>query len=94
VQVSRRDIAGDHGIERRPGSLSIDTFGGGARVSAASDIIAITPDLIAQHQLTPAEYQKIVDILGREPTYATRGKLVVQGPGENAGGVQLHQEAR
>ncbi|HTQ57336.1 MAG TPA: phosphoribosylformylglycinamidine synthase subunit PurL [Bryobacteraceae bacterium] len=73
--------------------------------------IAITPDLIAQHQLTAAEYQKIVDILGREPSYTelgvfsvmwsehcsykssrlhlkklpTRGKLVVQGPGENAG---------
>jgi phosphoribosylformylglycinamidine synthase len=72
---------------------------------------AITPEVIAQHQLTPAEYQKIVDILGREPNYTelgifsvmwsehcsykssrihlkklpTRGKLVVQGPGENAG---------
>ncbi len=70
----------------------------------------ITPDLIAQHQLTPEEYRKIVDILGREPSYTelgifsvmwsehcsykssrlhlkklpTRGKLVVQGPGENA----------
>jgi phosphoribosylformylglycinamidine synthase len=73
--------------------------------------IAITPDLIAQHQLTESEYQKIVEILGREPNYMelgvfsvmwsehcsykssrlhlkklpTRGKLVVQGPGENAG---------
>ncbi len=73
--------------------------------------IAITPDLIAQHQLTESEYQKIVSILGREPNYTelgifsvmwsehcsykssrlhlkklpTRGKLVVQGPGENAG---------
>src|SRR5690242_6063070 len=71
----------------------------------------ITADLVAQHQLTAGEYQKIVDILGREPTYTelgifsvmwsehcsykssrlhlkklpTRGKLVVQGPGENAG---------
>jgi phosphoribosylformylglycinamidine synthase subunit PurL len=76
---------------------------------------AITPDLIAQHQLTPGEYQKIVDILGREPSYAelgifsvmwsehcsykssrlhlkklpTRGKLVVQGPGENAGIIDI-----
>ena len=75
----------------------------------------ITPDLIAQHQLTPAEYDKIVSILGREPTYTelgifsvmwsehcsykssrlhlkklpTRGKLVVQGPGENAGIVDI-----
>jgi phosphoribosylformylglycinamidine synthase subunit PurL len=76
---------------------------------------AITPDLIAQHQLTPSEYQKIVDILGREPSYTelgifsvmwsehcsykssrlhlkklpTRGKLVVQGPGENAGIIDI-----
>jgi phosphoribosylformylglycinamidine synthase len=73
--------------------------------------IAITPELIVQHQLTESEYRKIVDILGREPNYTelgvfsvmwsehcsykssrlhlkklpTRGKLVVQGPGENAG---------
>ena len=76
---------------------------------------AITPDLIAQHQLTPAEYQKIVDILGREPSYTelgifsvmwsehcsykssrlhlkklpTRGERVVQGPGENAGIIDI-----
>src|SRR5579872_6722256 len=75
----------------------------------------ITPDLIATHQLTEAEYEKIVEILGREPTYTelgifsvmwsehcsyksskvhlkrlpTRGKLVVQGPGENAGVVDI-----
>ena len=78
---------------------------------------AITPDLIAQHQLTPDEYQKIVSILGREPSYTelaifsvmwsehcsykssrlhlkklpTRGKLVVQGPGENAGIIDIGQ---
>jgi phosphoribosylformylglycinamidine synthase len=76
---------------------------------------AITPELIAQHQLTPDEYAKIVAILGREPTYTelgifsvmwsehcsykssrlhlkklpTRGKAVVQGPGENAGIVDI-----
>ena len=75
----------------------------------------ITADLISQHQLTPSEYQKIVDILGREPSYTelgifsvmwsehcsykssrlhlkklpTRGKLVVQGPGENAGIIDI-----
>jgi len=75
----------------------------------------ITPELLAQHQLTPAEYGKIVEILGREPSYTelgifsvmwsehcsykssrlhlkklpTRGKLVVQGPGENAGIVDI-----
>jgi phosphoribosylformylglycinamidine synthase len=77
--------------------------------------IAITPDLVAQHQLTEPEYRKIVSILGREPSYTelgifsvmwsehcsykssrlylkklpTRGKLVVQGPGENAGIVDV-----
>ena len=76
---------------------------------------AFSPEIIAQHQLTPAEYQKVVDILGREPTYTelgifavmwsehcsykssrvhlkklpTRGKLVVQGPGENAGIIDI-----
>ena len=76
---------------------------------------AITPELIAQHQLTDAEYGKIVEILGREPSYTelgifsvmwsehcsykssrlhlkrlpTRGKLVVQGPGENAGIIDI-----
>ena len=76
---------------------------------------AITPDIVAQHQLTSGEYQKIVDILGREPSYTelgifsvmwsehcsykssrlhlkklpTRGKLVVQGPGENAGIIDI-----
>jgi phosphoribosylformylglycinamidine synthase subunit PurL len=75
----------------------------------------ITPDLIATHQLTGREFDKIVEILGREPTYTelgifsvmwsehcsykssrlhlkklpTRGKAVVQGPGENAGVVDI-----
>ena len=74
-----------------------------------------TAELIAQHQLTPAEYDKIVAILGREPSYTelgvfsvmwsehcsykssrlhlkklpTRGKAVVQGPGENAGIIDI-----
>ena len=34
---------------------------------------AITPDVIAPHQLTPDEYDKIVSILGREPTYTELG---------------------
>jgi phosphoribosylformylglycinamidine synthase II len=78
---------------------------------------AITPALIEQHQLTPSEYAKIVEILGREPSYTelgifsvmwsehcsykssrrhlkklpTRGQLVVQGPGENAGIIDIGQ---
>jgi phosphoribosylformylglycinamidine synthase len=77
--------------------------------------MTITPDLIAQHQLTESEYQTIVKILGRDPSYTelgifsvmwsehcsykssrlhlkklpTRGKLVVQGPGENAGIIDI-----
>ena len=33
----------------------------------------MTPELIAQHQLTPEEYGKIVAILGREPSYTELG---------------------
>jgi phosphoribosylformylglycinamidine synthase len=75
----------------------------------------VSPELIATHQLTEAEYGKIVEILGREPSYTelgifsvmwsehcsykssrlhlkklpTRGRFVVQGPGENAGIVDI-----
>jgi phosphoribosylformylglycinamidine synthase subunit PurL len=75
----------------------------------------VSPELIATHQLTEAEYGKIVQILGREPSYTelgifsvmwsehcsykssrlhlkklpTRGRFVVQGPGENAGIVDI-----
>jgi len=78
---------------------------------------AITPEVVAQHQLTPDEYRKIVHILGRSPNLTelgifsvmwsehcsykssrihlkklpTRGKLVVQGPGENAGIIDIGQ---
>src|SRR3989442_15861332 len=77
----------------------------------------IAAEVVAQHQLTPDEYQKIRDILGREPSYTelgifsvmwsehcsykssrlhlkklpTRGKLVLQGPGENAGIIDIGQ---
>jgi phosphoribosylformylglycinamidine synthase II len=72
---------------------------------------AITPEIIAAHGLTAAEYQKILDALGRAPTLTelgiysvmwsehcsykssrvhlkrlpTRSAQVLQGPGENAG---------
>jgi len=75
----------------------------------------ITKDLIAQHNLTDDEYQKIIGILGREPNITelgmfsvmwsehcsykssrvhlkklpTTGPRVVQGPGENAGAVDI-----
>ena len=75
----------------------------------------ITPDLITQHQLTPAEYERITELLGREPTFTelgifsvmwsehcsykssrvhlkklpTQGTRVLQGPGENAGIIDI-----
>jgi phosphoribosylformylglycinamidine synthase len=75
----------------------------------------MSPEIVAQHQLTPEEYQKIGAILGREPNLTelgifsvmwsehcsykssrihlkklpTRGSKVVQGPGENAGIVDI-----
>jgi phosphoribosylformylglycinamidine synthase len=77
--------------------------------------IAITPELIASHGLKPDEYQRILDLIGREPTFTelgifsamwnehcsyksskkwlrtlpTKGPRVIQGPGENAGVVDI-----
>jgi phosphoribosylformylglycinamidine synthase II len=39
--------------------------------------MTITPELIEQHQLTSAEYQKIVSLLGREPSYTELGVFSV-----------------
>ncbi|HWR17042.1 MAG TPA: phosphoribosylformylglycinamidine synthase subunit PurL [Terriglobales bacterium] len=76
---------------------------------------AITPKVLKDHGITPEEYQKILDLLGREPTFTelgifsvmwsehcsykssrvhlkrlpTRSKRVVQGPGENAGIIDI-----
>ena len=75
----------------------------------------ITPEVIAAHQLTRTEYDKIVSLLGREPNLTelgifsvmwsehcsykssrvhlkklpTEGKHVLQGPGENAGIIDI-----
>jgi phosphoribosylformylglycinamidine synthase len=75
----------------------------------------ITPETIASHGLTPNEYQRIEQILGRAPNYTelgifsvmwsehcsykssrvhlekfpTRGPHVIQGPGENAGVIDI-----
>src|ERR1700750_1150119 len=37
----------------------------------------ITPELIEQHQLTNSEYDKIVTLLGREPSYTELGGFSV-----------------
>ncbi|MCU0830986.1 MAG: phosphoribosylformylglycinamidine synthase subunit PurL [Rhizobiaceae bacterium] len=76
---------------------------------------AITPELIAAHGLKPDEYQRILTLIGREPSYTelgifsamwnehcsyksskrwlrtlhTTGPRVIQGPGENAGVVDI-----
>jgi phosphoribosylformylglycinamidine synthase len=76
---------------------------------------AITPEVVADHGLKPDEYQRLLKILGREPsltelgifsvmwsehcsykssrvwlrTLPTSGAKVIQGPGENAGVVDL-----
>ncbi|HEX7091440.1 MAG TPA: phosphoribosylformylglycinamidine synthase subunit PurL [Longimicrobiales bacterium] len=75
----------------------------------------ITPALVEEHGLTPEEYARILQILGREPTYTelgvfsalwsehcgyknskallrtlpTEAPWVLQGPGENAGVIDL-----
>ena len=75
----------------------------------------MTPQVIEPHGLTAAEYEKIVKLLGREPSYTelgifsvmwsehcsykssrlhlkklpTRSRLVLQGPGENAGIIDI-----
>ncbi|MES0338419.1 MAG: phosphoribosylformylglycinamidine synthase subunit PurL [Candidatus Magnetobacterium sp. LHC-1] len=77
----------------------------------------ITNELIKEHGLTDSEYQRIKQILGREPTFTelgifsvmwsehcsykssrlhlrnfpTTGERVVQGPGENAGVIDIGQ---
>src|ERR1700745_4455825 len=75
----------------------------------------ITPQLVAEHGLTPEEYQRILALIGREPsitelgifsamwnehcsyksskinlrTLPTKAPWVIQGPGENAGVIDI-----
>ncbi len=77
--------------------------------------IKVTPEIAAEHGLTPDEYARVQRILGRDPNITelgifsvmwsehcsyksskvhlkrlpTRGAQVVQGPGENAGVVDI-----
>ncbi len=76
---------------------------------------AITPELIAQHGLKPDEYERIVQLIGRPPSFTelgifsamwnehcsyksskihlrtlpTKAPWVIQGPGENAGVIDI-----
>ena len=80
---------------------------------------SLTPALIADHGLAPEEYRRILDLLGREPSFTelgifsamwnehcsyksskrwlrtlwTHGPQVIQGPGENAGVVDIGPDA-
>ncbi len=75
----------------------------------------ITPELVEDHGLSPSEYELVLNILGREPTYTelgvfsamwsehcgyknskrllsllpTKAPWVIQGPGENAGVIDI-----
>ncbi len=75
----------------------------------------ITPELVAEHGLKPDEYQRVLDLIGREPsltelgifsamwnehcsyksskvhlkTLPVTGRCVIQGPGENAGVIDI-----
>jgi phosphoribosylformylglycinamidine synthase II len=77
--------------------------------------IKITPELVAEHGLKPDEYQRILTLIGREPSFTelgifsamwnehcsykssrlhlktlpTSGPWVIQGPGENAGVIDI-----
>src|SRR5690242_12076937 len=82
-----------------------------ASSAVVPDPVVITPELLAQHSITPEEYERILAALGRVPSLTelgiysvmwsehcsykssrvhlkrlpTRSDRVVQGPGENAG---------
>jgi phosphoribosylformylglycinamidine (FGAM) synthase-like enzyme len=75
----------------------------------------ITPELVEDHGLSPSEYDRVLEILGREPTFTELGVFsamwsehcgyknskrllgllptvapwVIQGPGENAGVIDI-----
>src|SRR3712207_6563076 len=77
--------------------------------------VPITPDLVREHGLKDDEYQRFVDLIGREPTLTelgivsamwnehcsykssrlhlrtlpTEAPWVIQGPGENAGVIDI-----
>ena len=80
----------------------------------------VTPEIIKSHGITETEYERIKELLGREPNFTelgvfsvmwsehcsykssrvhlkrlpTQGECVLQGPGENAGIVDIDDNAR
>ncbi len=83
--------------------------------SSMNEDPVITPEVVAAHGLKPDEYQRILDLIGRAPTFTelgifsamwnehcsykssrlhlrklpTKGPHVIQGPGENAGVIDI-----
>jgi len=79
------------------------------------NVVAVTPELVAEHGLKPDEYERILALIGREPTLTelgifsamwnehcsykssrlhlktlpTSAPWVIQGPGENAGVIDI-----
>ena len=96
----------------KPGEADPATVPAGKRPKGKPDI---TPELIAAHGLKPDEYQRVLDLIGREPsitelgifsamwnehcsyksskihlrTLPTQAPWVIQGPGENAGVIDI-----
>ncbi|HLG13240.1 MAG TPA: phosphoribosylformylglycinamidine synthase subunit PurL [Blastocatellia bacterium] len=94
--------------------MSVNFSPSNTRVSLMTEPL-ITPDLIQSHGLTDEEYARVVQLLGREPTFTelgifsvmwsehcsykssrvhlrrlpTKGECVLQGPGENAGVIDI-----
>ncbi|HEV2276244.1 MAG TPA: phosphoribosylformylglycinamidine synthase subunit PurL [Acidobacteriaceae bacterium] len=86
-----------------------------ASLPVAPEALSFAPELLAQHSITPEEYRRIVQTLGRTPSLTelgiysvmwsehcsykssrvhlkrlpTRSDRVVQGPGENAGIIDI-----
>jgi phosphoribosylformylglycinamidine synthase subunit PurL len=105
----------------RPASAGTGAAGNGAGGAARTapqprpGDPAITPELVAEHKLSPSEYEQIVEAVGREPTFTelgvfsalwsehcgyknsrpllrrlpTKAPWVLQGPGENAGVIEI-----
>ena len=104
-------------VTHRPDSAGALT----ARASTTSSVSPregdppITPELVESHGLSPSEYERVLEILGREPTFTELGVFsamwsehcgyknskrllgllpttapwVIQGPGENAGVIDI-----
>src|SRR5581483_10755348 len=99
----------DDSTRRRPPSAVM------TETQVISGELSVTPELAAEHGLTPDEYRRILDLIGRTPTLTelgifsamwnehcsyksskvhlrglpTKGPHVIQGPGENAGVIDI-----